>query len=249
MGFRIWLDGLRSGSFPRLKDIRTEKRTLGLASAPIALPYKAGTQWSARLNARQWIAIVTPPILIAVMYPIFHALSGVLSDRIAWYLGLLTYWVIWGTVFPFLVIGRDNIRTLVRPQRPNKKVMLLAAIPIAGAAIARLMPGMAGYERENIWILVLLLSTPFCNGLFEEVLWRGVYVKLFPRGVFFGVLWPSIWFALWHYVPGSVLHGNVAGLMIGSGMMGLYLACLTRKTHTLWWSIVVHTLGGIIMIV
>jgi membrane protease YdiL (CAAX protease family) len=93
------------------------------------------------------------------------------------------------------------------------------------------------------------LSTPFCNGFFEEVLWRGVYVKLFPRSVFYGMLWPSFWFAIWHYAPGSIFDGNVAGLMIGAGFMGLYLSYLTRKTNTLWWAIVVHTLGGVIMIV
>ena len=57
------------------------------------------------------------------------------------------------------------------------------------------------------------------------------------------------WFAIWHYAPGSVLKDNVAGLMIGAGVMGLYLIYLTRKTNKLWWSIVTHFLGGIIMIV
>jgi len=110
------------------------------------------------------------------------------------------------------------------------------------------MPGM-GYAKDSAWILLLLLSTPFGNGFFEEVLWRGVYSKLFPTGTFYGLLWPSVWFALWHYAPGSVLNGNVAGLMIGAGMMGLHLAYLTRKTNTLCWAVAGHTLGGIIMIV
>jgi membrane protease YdiL (CAAX protease family) len=137
---------------------------------------------------------------------------------------------------------------LVRPRKPSRKILLLLAIPLAGAAVVSILPGM-GYEKENVWILLLLMSTPFGNGFFEEVLWRGVYLKLFPKSIFYGVLWPSIWFAVWHYVPGSLFDGKVAGLMIGSGAMGLYLVYLTRKTNTLWWSILVHTVGGIIMIV
>jgi len=38
------------------------------------------------MNVKQKIAIITPPILVAFMYPIFHLLAGVMNDRIAWYL-------------------------------------------------------------------------------------------------------------------------------------------------------------------
>ena len=41
---------------------------------------------------------------------------------------------------------------------------------------------------------------------------------------------------------------GLVGLMVGSGLMGLYLTYLTKKTNTLWWSIVAHSLGGMIMI-
>jgi len=40
------------------------------------------------MNGKQKIAIITPPILVAFMYPIFHSLAGVMNDRIAWYLSL-----------------------------------------------------------------------------------------------------------------------------------------------------------------
>lgn len=207
-----------------------------------------GSIFGSLADRKQVIAVVIPPVLVAVMYPVFHSLAGVLNDRIAWYIGLAIYWVIWGAAFPLLIIGRENIRELIRPHKPDRKVLLLVAVPLAGALIVSFMPGM-GYEKESVWMWLLLLSTPFGNGFFEEVLWRGVYVKLFPRSIFYGVLWPGIWFAVWHYAPGSVLNGNVAGLMIGAGVMGLYLSYLTRKTHTLWWAIAVHSLGGTIMIV
>ena len=198
-------------------------------------------------DRRQRIAFFLAPLVAGSMYPVFHSLAGVMDDRMAWYLGLAIYWLVWGAAFPLLTLGRESIRLLIRPRKPSWRILLLLAVPLAGALAVSLMPGM-GYEKQSVWILLLLLSTAFGNGFFEEVLWRGVYARLFPNSVFFGIVWPGVWFALWHYVPGSVLHGNVAGLMIGSGVMGLYLAWLTRKTGTIWWAIVAHTVGGIIMI-
>ena len=200
------------------------------------------------MNKKQLIAILMPPILIAFMYPIFHTLAAVMNDRIAWYLGLIIYWLIWGAAFPIFIIGKENIKTLTRPQKPNRKVLLLVAIPLILASISRFMPGME-YEKESVWIFLLLLSTTFGNGFFEEVLWRGVYMKLFPKSIFYRMLWPSLWFAIWHYAPGSVLSDSLVTLMVGAGVFGLYLSYLTRKTNTIWWSIVTHFLSGIIMIV
>jgi len=199
------------------------------------------------MNSRQKIAIVAPPVLVAVMYPIFHALAGVMNDRVAWYLGLAIYWIIWGGIFPLFIIGKEAINILIRPRKPDKKILLLIAIPLLGAVAGRIILG--GYEKESVWIALLLFSTPFGNGFFEEVLWRGVYVKLFPNNVFFWMIWPSVWFALWHYAPGSVSSGNPARLMIGAGVMGFYLSYLAKKRNTVWWGIVVHTVGGIIMVV
>ena len=199
------------------------------------------------MNSRQKISIVAPPVLVAVMYPIFHSLAAVMNDRVAWYLGLTIYWIIWGGIFPLFIVGKEAIKTLIRPQKPDKKILFLIAIPLLGAVAGRIILG--GYEKESVWIALLILSTPFGNGFFEEVLWRGVYVNLFPDHLFYRMIWPSVWFALWHYAPGSVSSGNPARLMIGAGVMGFYLSYLAKKRNTVWWGIVVHTVGGIIMVV
>jgi len=124
------------------------------------------------MNPKQKLAIVTPLVLVAVMYPIFHALAGVMNDRVAWFLGLTIYWIIWGAIFPLLIIGKDAIKKLILPHKSDKKILLLIAIPLLGAVAGRFILG--GYEKESVWIALLLFSTPFGNGFFEEVLWRGV---------------------------------------------------------------------------
>jgi len=200
------------------------------------------------MNNKQKIAIIAPLILIGMMYPIFQVLSGVFEERIGWYIGLVLYWLIWGAAFSRFMIGKESIRKIIRPQKLNIKIFFLVLFPLLMAALYKFIPGME-YEKPSIWIFLLLLSTSFGNGFFEEVLWRGVYMRLFPDSIVFRILWPSIWFALWHYVPGSVSsNGNVIGLMVGSGLMGFYLSFLAKKTETIWWTIIAHTLGGIIMI-
>ena len=148
------------------------------------------------------------------------------------------------------VSGRDvlPLKPLTRPRKPTLKICLLVLFPLAMASLYKLVPRM-GYEKQSIGIWLLCVSTAFGNGFFEEVLWRGVYMKLFPGSLLYRIIWPGIWFALWHYVPGSVSpNGNVIGLMAGAGLFGFYLSFLAKKTDTIWWSIVAHVLGGIIMV-
>jgi len=203
------------------------------------------------VSHKQKIAIAAPVTFVAVMYPVFHLLAAVFRGnwRIGWYLGLAVYWLVWGAVFPLLVVGKARMAKLIRPQGWKAQAVLLAMVPLMGASIYRLVPGME-YDKPGFWVLPLLISPCFGNSLFEEALWRGVYMELFPDNLLLRIVWPSIWFALWHYVPGSVNpDGTVLGLMIGSGLMGFYLSFLAKKTDTIWWTIVGHTLGGIIMII
>jgi len=200
------------------------------------------------MNKKQKIAIIIPLILVVFMYPIFQLTARAFGNQIGWYIGLWIYWLIWGIAFPLWIIGKESIQKLIQPQNPDKKTLLLLIFPLLVTLIVKFIPGME-YKKASMWTWLLLLSTTFGNGFFEEILWRGVYMKLFDDNIFFRMIWPSFCFAIWHYAPGSVSsNNNVVGLMVGAGLFGLYLSYLTKKTNTLWWAIVAHTLGGIVMI-
>ncbi|MGD2145013.1 MAG: CPBP family intramembrane metalloprotease [Anaerolineae bacterium] len=202
------------------------------------------------MSNKQRFAVVAPLIVVGVMYPIFRVLAAAFGEnwRTGWYLGLVVYWLVWGAAFPLWIVGKKSIARIIRPQQPNISVLLLVLVPLIGASIYRLVPGME-YQKPSLWVLLLLLSTTVGNGFFEEVLWRGVYMELFPGSILFRIVWPSLWFALWHYVPGSVApDGNLLGLIVGSGVMGFYLSFLARRTGTIWWTMVAHAVGGVIMI-
>ena len=202
------------------------------------------------MTTKQAIAVIVPPILVLVMIPIFRLYVRIFPNnwRIGWYLGLVTYWITWCGILSYILIGKASILSLIQPQQLTLEIFILLLIPLVGAALYRLVPGME-YQKPQLWVFILLISTNFGNGIFEELLWRGVYLELFPNNPLWGAVWPSLWFAIWHYAPGSIApNGNPLGLMIGSGIMGAYFSFLSRRTGTIWWTILMHAIGGFIMI-
>lgn len=201
------------------------------------------------MNAKQRVALLAPPVLIGVMYVVFKLLvSATGSSFIAWYLGLVTYCVTWCTILPLTLVGWRRIKALLRPKPLHGWGFALVLIPIAGAALYRLVPGM-GYEKQALWVTILYVSTAFGSGFFEELLWRGVYMELFPYSITFRFVLPTIAFALWHYAPGvASANENVWGLIIGAAALGVVQSLLAKQTDSVWWPIVAHTIGGLIMV-
>lgn len=201
------------------------------------------------MNAKQILALTMPIILLASMYPIFQILSRKFGNQTGWFFGLVIYWIIWGAVFSFTMLGKNTIINLVLPQKIGLTAILLTAIPIIFAAIGRYFMGIK-YEKASKWILLGLLVTAVGNGVFEEILWRGTYLELFPGNILFQIIWPSFWFGLWHYAPGSVSsRGNAHNLVVGAVFLGLFLSILARQTDTIFWPILGHTLAGIVMVI
>lgn len=201
-----------------------------------------------RMHRKQIIALITPLILIGMMVPVFQLFDKLFTGILGWYLGLVFYWVVWCGIFPIVIVGRKRLLSLILPQRPTPVILLLILFPVVMSVIAKCITGMA-YVKASLWTAILMFTTPFGNGFFEEILWRGVYMELFPERVWFRIVFSGIGFALWHFAPGWVsTNSNVSALVVGSGMMGFYLGWVAHRTNTIWWGIIVHTVGGMIMI-
>ena len=209
---------------------------------------------SSSLTGKQRIAIGAPLVLMATMYPAFRFFDAAFGDHLdgylGWFLGLSAYWIVWGAGFSLWMLGASRVRRLLRPRRPTTRVLGLIAFPVVMAGVVLLIPGME-YEALSGWVLLLLLSTTVGNALFEETLWRGVYLELFRERRFWRVGWASLWFGLWHVIPVSVnveTFVEVIPMVVGSMLFGLYLAFLARRTDSVWWPMVAHLLGGIVMV-
>jgi membrane protease YdiL (CAAX protease family) len=101
-------------------------------------------------------------------------------------------------------------------------------------------------EKRGAWEIVVWILMSLGNGFFEEILWRGVYLHLFPEDKLRGFAWPTFWFALWHYAPGSISPWTgVWTLMAGAAGLGACVGWLALKTRSIRWSVVSHTLSGL----
>ena len=201
------------------------------------------------INAKQITALCMPILLLVTMYPIFQLLARKFGKSAAWYSGLVIYWIIWGVMFPFLLLGNNAVMNLLRPPKIEWYALLLASIPILFSISGRIFLRIK-YEKATVWALLALLITALGNGFFEELLWRGTYLSLFPESILYQMIWPSLGFALWHYAPGSVSQsGKVWRLMAGALFLGLFLSLLARQTDTIWWSIFAHTVAGIVLVI
>lgn len=212
------------------------------------------TRRSSEQSARPRSLIALAPLaLVATTFPVFHILDAVLGDavggRLSWFVGMSVYWAVWGCAFSVWVLGRRQTWELVRPRRVTWQTLGHVGFMVAMATAVRfLIPGME-YTKATTGAALLLAISPFANGVFEELLWRGVFLVTFPSNVWLRVVWPSVMFGLWHLVPTSISPGgSQVTMVIGPTLMGLYLAWLSKRTGTIWWAVLAHTLGGLVMI-
>ena len=119
------------------------------------------------MSTKQAIAIIVPPILVLVMIPVFRLYVRIFPNnwRIGWYLGLVTYWITWCGILSYILIGKTSILRLIQSQRLTLEIFILLLIPLVGAALYRLVPGME-YKKPLLWIFILLISTNLGNGFF-----------------------------------------------------------------------------------
>lgn len=111
------------------------------------------------------------------MLCIYRVLAQTYGSRVAWYVGFWIYWLLWCGSFSLLMIGKEELFRLIRPQKPDGKTLLLVAFPLAMTVIFRVLTGTA-YSKPSVLWFALLVSTAFGNGFFEEVLWRGVFQSI-----------------------------------------------------------------------
>ena len=201
------------------------------------------------MSTKQIILLIAPPLLVVSSYFLFQFLSNRLGEKLGWYLGLVIYWLTWCGAMTLGLIGRESIKKLITPTRLTWQVALILIIPITFSIINR-FTRVLDYREANTWLTLMMISTAFGNGFFEELLWRGAYMEAFPENLLLRIAWPTIWFALWHFAPGSVSQdGNPIPLVIGSGFFGLLLGFLAWKTDSIFWCIVAHVVGGLIIVI
>jgi hypothetical protein len=138
--------------------------------------------------------------------------------------GFGVYWATCATLGVAL-LGRRRIRPLFRDCRPRfgRPAALGAALlvwPPAGAIATRFVPEIG---RATPLMLATIAGVAVANAVLEELLWRGLYITLWPRNPWLGWVWPAVGFGAFHFAP-QVIHPSPLGpvwFVAAATVMGL----------------------------
>ena len=211
-----------------------------------------------KLSLQQWIAIILPLILILFMWTAFVNLTQLFGLTNGYFISFAIYWILWCLIIPVIILRGFgplvNLFKSVDPRFGNKPdiTLFLLTWPIVLVIFFSFLP-----HLKDITFPIVLLSIAFgINGIAEEIFWRGLYISIFPENRFLNYIYPSIFFALWHICPLSVMtsrySGGIISFIVISLLLGLSWGYYTIKTGSIRWSSIMHSvfdilgLGGIL---
>jgi len=96
---------------------------------------------------------------------------------------------------------RDLFRPVETMAAPDRKESVLLIWAVAFPLFFRSLPGV---RKAGARTLLASAALGPVIGVTEEVLWRGVYARVFPDSVALGYVDPSVASGFWHIAPQSV---------------------------------------------
>ena len=198
----------------------------------------------------QRFALLIPLLLIPSTALVFKVLSQSLGLALGYVLGFLFYWTVWCFLVPLLLLGGHGVLSLFTEGSPLFRrsnwlpALLLVVIVVVTVIMYPLSQLVAAPQR----LLIIAIPVAVVNGIGEEVLWRGVYVRAFPRNFTLALIYPSLGFALWHLSPQLILpaEGGVWPFVISTFFLGLSYGLIAYRTGSVRWPAIAHSLGGIL---
>ena len=96
----------------------------------------------------------------------------------------------------------------------------------------------------ELTVIIVSIIIGVVIGATEEILWRGVYIRKFPSSKFFGIIYPAIWFSVWHIASQSVLPnqmlGGIASFLFYALLLGLDWGLVAWRTGSIKWVVAGH---------
>jgi membrane protease YdiL (CAAX protease family) len=197
------------------------------------------------IDGRRAVALALPVAVPLAMVATFHVTRDRLGDQWGYVAGFGVYWATCAGLSVAL-LGRRRIRHLFRDAHPRlgkpaAMGLALLAWPVAGAIATRFIPEVGGATPAMLGTIV---GVAVANALLEEILWRGVYITLWPHNPWLGWLWPAVGFAAWHFAP-QVIHPSSMGssvFVLASLVLGLSWGWVAFRTGSLRLVSISHVL-------
>jgi membrane protease YdiL (CAAX protease family) len=193
-------------------------------------------------------SIAVPVLLLPSMLAAFGLTQQWLGRESSYLLGFGFYWLFWCLLIPRWLLGKKEFNTILNDHSPliSRSNWLAAALWLVVTLVAVIM--YAG-EFFHAPLSLILLAIPLAtiNGVCEEILWRGLYVRLFPKNPWLAILYPSVGFALWHLAPQTIFPvENIVGFVISTFFLALPFGYIAYRTGSAKWTAISHSLSGIL---
>ncbi len=198
---------------------------------------------------------IKSPLVIAIPFLLLPGTALVFSLSARWLgaeagylLGFAFYWLFWCLLVPRWLLGKVEFASILRDRVPLfcRANWLAALLWLVVTLVAVLM--YAG-EFVRAPLILILLAAPLAtiNGFCEEILWRGLYIRRFPRNPWLAIVYPSLGFALWHFAPQMIFPAeNVIGFVISTFFLALPYGYVAYRTGSAKWTALSHSLSGIL---
>jgi membrane protease YdiL (CAAX protease family) len=200
------------------------------------------------LEFEQIVLLAIPFVLIPSAAFVFVSLAKWLGNETGYLLGFLFYWTVWCLLVPLALLGTKHYPSLFVDKTPlfSQPNWLVAILFIFITLITLFMYG-RGFAQSPLTLILIAIPAATINGICEEILWRGLYVKIFPDNFWLAILFPAIGFALWHLVPLQIFsEGKKFAFVLSTFFLGLAYGFVAYKTGSAKWTAISHSLNGIL---
>lgn len=198
-----------------------------------------------KYSAKKIFLIFLPALLLISTYYAYTCFVQLWGLKVGYLSGFIFYWLFWCLIIPYCVIGKGGVKDILRssPLTNGKRqwinILLLLIPPLLAILFG---PFMGRILKTTFFIGILSLVIAVVNAVSEEILWRGVYIKVFPGKYFLGYIYPAIGFAVWHLVPNTVYTSSygVVPFIMSALLIGLCWGFVAFRTGSIRWVIISH---------
>lgn len=198
---------------------------------------------------KKYFLLSLPIPLILTTAIAFVSLSQWLGNELGYVLGFLFYWIVWCGIVPIIYLGKDGLLSLFKEKtqlfkKENWLPVILLFLTTVVAFVMYFIPNIASTPMS---LIIIAIPIAIINGTFEEILWRGLFIRAFPNRTISGFIYPTIGFAFWHISP-QLIFPSESGMFTLVGLsffLGLIYGWVAYKTGSIKWNALSHSLNGI----
>lgn len=200
-------------------------------------------------KTKSYFLLLLPLALIFTTAFIFHVSSNLFGSNLGYVIGFSFYYIFWCYGATLALMGRNGFAFLFKEANPlfskkNWYLIIIFFLIVLGTVMMYLIPSIS---EATFNLILLAIPVAVVHGVGEEALWRGLYIRTFPKNIILGVIYPSIAFALWHLSPQIVFPAeNLPAFVASTLFLGLSYAIIAYKTGSIKWIAFLHVLGSLL---